>query len=334
MMDNSHNRIVRFHELGDASVLKIENLPLSEPEEGELRIRVEAIGLNRAEIMFRTGNYLEQPAFPSRLGYEAAGVVEALGAGVTGFTIGDRVSTIPAFSLGKYGVYGDTAIVPASAVAHYPDNLSPIEGTSIWMQYLTAYGGLITIGNLSKDTVLLVTAASSSVGIATIQMAKMLGAVVIAVTRGAEKRDCLLSAGADHVIATNEEDLVASVMKHTLDRGFDLAFDPIGGPMLSMLGKAASTGATIIEYGALAPEPTTYPLFDALSKSLTIRGYVLFEITTDPLSLADAKKFIYSGLQSKKLTPVIDRVFPLTEIATAHRYMESNRQFGKIVVEV
>lgn len=284
--------------------------------------------------MFRTGTYLEQPELPSRLGYEAAGIVEALGAGVTEFTIGDRVSTIPAFSQGKYGVYGETAIVPACAVAHYPENLSPLEGTAIWMQYLTAYGGLIRIGNLNEGSVLLVTAASSSVGIAAIQMGKMLGAVVIATTRGADKRKFLLSVGADHVIVTDDEDLVTSVMEHTSEKGFDLAFDPIGGPMLSNLGEAAAVGATIIEYGALASEPTNYPLFAALSKSLTIRGYVLFEITTDPLSLAEAKQFIYSGLKSKKLAPVIDRVFPFAEIVAAHRFMESNRQLGKIVVEV
>lgn len=334
MKDNSHNRIVRFHRLGDASVLEIEHLPVTEPEEGELRIRVEAIGLNRAEIMFRTGTYLEQPELPSRLGYEASGIVEALGTGVTEFTIGDRVSTIPAFSQGKYGVYGETAIVPASAVAHYPANLSSIEGTAIWMQYLTAYGGLIKVGNLKEGAVLLITAASSSVGIAAIQVAKMLGTIVIATTRGTDKRDLLLSAGADHVIATDEEDLVASVMKYTSGKGFDLAFDPIGGPMLSSLGEAAAVGATIIEYGALAAEPTTYPLIAALGKSLTIRGYVLFEITTNKQRLAEAKEFIYSGLKSKQLTPVIDHVFPFDEIVSAHRHMESNRQLGKIVVKV
>jgi NADPH:quinone reductase-like Zn-dependent oxidoreductase len=334
MKNNTHSRIVRFHKLGDASALKIEHLPVSEPEEGELRIRVEAIGLNRAEIMFRTGTYLEQPELPSRLGYEAAGIVEALGTGVTGFAIGDRVSTIPAFSQSKYGVYGETAVVPASAVSHYPDNLSPSEGTAIWMQYLTAYGGLIKVGNLKQGAVLLVTAASSSVGIAAIQVAKMLGAVVIATTRGADKRAFLLSAGADHVIATDEEELMKSVMEHTSGRGFDLAFDPIGGPMLSILGEAAAVGGTIIEYGALSNEPTTYPLFAALGKSLTIRGYVLFEITTNQHILAEAKEFIYTGLKSKKLAPVIDRVFTFDDITSAHRYMESNRQLGKIVVEI
>ena len=114
-------KIVRFHETGGANVLKVEDLPLKEPGEGEVRLKVEAIGLNRAEVMFREGQYLENPEFPSRLGYEAAGIVDAVGPGTDDIQVGDRVSTIPSFSMGKYGVYGEWAIVPDYAVASYPD---------------------------------------------------------------------------------------------------------------------------------------------------------------------------------------------------------------------
>ncbi len=106
-------RIVRFHETGGAEVLKIEELPLVEPGEGEVRLKVEAIGLNRAEVMFRQGHYLEPPQLPSRIGYEAAGIVDAVGPGTTGVAIGHRVSTIHSFSIGAYGVYGVSAVVPA-----------------------------------------------------------------------------------------------------------------------------------------------------------------------------------------------------------------------------
>ena len=334
MMETTKSKVVRFHETGNANVLKIETLPISEPGEGDIRIKVEAIGLNRAEIMFREGRYLEVPEFPSRLGYEASGVVVALGEGVGGFSIGDRVSTIPSFSQGKYGVYGETATVPVTAVAHYPANLSAIEGAAIWMQYLTAYGGLIEVGNLTTEDVLLMTAASSSVGLAAIQIAKHIGATVVAVTRGKDKRQLLLDAGADHVIATNDENLVESLLSLTDGKGANLVFDPVGGPMLSQLAEAAAAGATIIEYGALSPEPTVYPLFAALGKGLTVRGYVLFEITTNPEKLAKAKQYVFNGLESGALKPVIDRDFEFKDIADAHRYMESNTQFGKIIVTV
>ena len=327
-------KIVRFHETGDADVLKIEDLPLTEPGRGEVRLKVEAIGLNRAEVMYRQGMYLVSPELPSRIGYEAAGRIDALGPDVSGFKIGDRVSTIPAFTMGRYGVYGESAVVPAQAVARYPEALSPVEGTAIWMQYLTAYGALIEFGGLDKAHAVLITAASSSVGLAAIQVVKSIGAKAVATTRGPDKKSFLLEAGADHVIVTNEEDLAVMVREVTGGRGADLIFDPVAGPFLEKLAQAAAPGAFICEYGFLSGAPTPYPLLDALSKGLTIRGYTLFEILKEPESFAAGKQFVYDGLASGALKPVIDRTFTLDQIVEAHRYMESNRQKGKIVVTV
>ena len=327
-------KIVRFYETGSADVLKIEELPQTEPAEGEVRLKVEAIGLNRAEVMFRKGQYLEAPELPSRLGYEAAGIVDAVGPGTRDIDIGNRVSTIPAFSMGKYGVYGESAIVPYQAAAHYPDNLSAAEGASIWMQYLTAYGALVEIGQLKDRDSVVITAASSSVGLAAIQITKAAGALAIATTRGADKKQFLLDAGADRVIVTDDEDLVEKVMAGTSGKGANLIFDPVGGPLLEALADAASPGATIFEYGALSPAPTIFPLLTALQKGLIIRGYTLFEIVRDAKRFARAKQYVYAGLESGALSPVIDSTFPLEAIADAHRYMESNQQKGKIVVIV
>ena len=327
-------KIVRFYETGGAEVLKIEELPLVEPGEGEVRLAVEAIGLNRAEVMFRQGQYLENPELPSRLGYEAAGIVDAVGPGVSGIQIGDRVSTIPSFSIGTYGVYGESAVVPAYAVAQYPDSLSPVEGAAIWMQYLTAFGALIEFGQLQKDACVLITAGSSSVATGRDSDRK--------VCRGARhrhhsrRRKEILShgRGADHVIVTDEEDLVESVMAITSGKGVSMVFDPVAGPLLEKLADAAAPGATIFEYGALSPAPTTFPLFPALAKGLTVRGYTMFEIVKNPERLARGKRFVYDGLESGALKPIIDRTFPLENIVEAHRYMESNQQKGKIVVTV
>jgi NADPH:quinone reductase-like Zn-dependent oxidoreductase len=331
---NAMPKIIRFYETGGPEVLKIEEAPLVEPGAGEVRLKVEAIGLNRAEVMFRQGHYLETPVLPSRLGYEAAGIVDALGPGASGVNIGDRVSTVPSFSIGTYGVYGESAIVPAYAAARYPENLSPAEGAAIWMQYLTAFGALIEFGHLQKGDTVLISAASSSVGLAAIQIARSVGATAIAITRGADKKAFLLGAGADHVIATDEQDLVEGVLAVTAGKGAGMAFDPVAGALLGDLAGAAAPGATIFEYGALSPVPTTFPLFAALAKGLTVRGYTLFEIVKHPERLARGKQFIYSGLESGALKPIIDRTFPLESIVEAHRYMESNQQKGKIVVEV
>jgi len=327
-------KIVRFHETGGPDVLKIEDLPLTQPGEGEVRLKVEALGLNRAEVMFRQGRYLEAPELPSRLGYEAAGIIDAVGPGTSDIHIGDRVSTIPAFSMGKHGVYGESATVPSYAVARYPDNLSPTEGAAIWMQYLTAFGALINTGRLKEGDAVVITAASSSVGLAAIQITKAAGALAIATTRGAEKKQFLLDAGADHVIVTNEEDLAETVMAITAGEGAHLIFDPVAGPLLETLAEAAASGAMILEYGALSPAPTIFPLLSALKKGLTVRGYTLFELVKDAESLARGKEYIYRGLGSGALKPLIDRTFALDAIVDAHRYMESNQQKGKIVVTV
>ena len=165
-----------------------------------------------------------------------------------------------------------------------------------------------------------------------IEIAKAEGATSIAVTRTAAKKADLLKAGADHVIVTDEEDLVARVNEITSGKGARIVFDPIGGRILEALAQAASKHGIIFEYGALAPEPTPYPLFTALSKFLTIRAYTLFEVAANPEEYAKARKYIYERLAAGKFKVTIDKKFPFTEIADAHRYMESNSHIGKIVL--
>jgi NADPH:quinone reductase len=328
------SRIVRFHRTGGPEVLQIDELDIGAPQAGEIRLRVRALGLNRAESMFRSGAYLETPGLPAKLGYEAAGEIEAIGPGVSGFAVGDAVSTIPAFSMTHYGVYGDAAIVPAHAVVRHPANLSWSEAAAIWMQYLTAYGALIECGHLAQGDAVIITAASSSVGLAAIQIVNSLGGTAIATTRTGAKREALLRAGAKYVIATEEQDLAAEVMRLTGGQGARIAFDPVCGPGVEALAAAMGEGGSIFLYGALASAPTPFPLFPALAKNLTLRAYTLFSITRDPKTLERGKRFVLDGLASGKFKPLIARSFPLEEIVEAHRYLESNQQVGKIVVTV
>lgn len=331
---NDTAKIVRFHQTGGAEMLRLEDLPIPEPGKGEVRLRVKAIGLNRAEVMFRTGRYLVNPVFPSKLGYEASGIVEAAGPGVDPILIGKTMSSVPSFPANVYGTYGEVAILPADALAAYPPKLSYEEGTSIWMQYLTAYGALMHFGKLGKDDNVLITAASSSVGIAAIEIAKAEGAVSIATTRSAAKKQELLAVGADHVIVTGDEDLVACVTEITGGKGARVIFDPIAGSGIEALAKAAAQNGTIFVYGALAKEPTIYPLFTALSKRLVIQAYTIFQVAGDPQLREQAERYIYKHLEDGTFVPRIDRIFPLAQIVEAHRYMESNQQIGKIVVTV
>jgi NADPH:quinone reductase-like Zn-dependent oxidoreductase len=325
-------KIVRFHKSGGPEVLQFDEVPLPEPARGEVRLRVKALGINRAESMFRLNQYLEAPIFPAKLGYEASGIVDAVGPGVDAEWVGKIASTVPPFSLNTYGVYGEVAIVPATHLAAYPEKLSFEEGASIWMQYITAYGALIYLGHMTKGDFVLITAASSSVGLAAIEIVKAEGAISIVTTRTSKKKAELLALGADHVIVTEEEDLVARVTEITGGKGARLIFDPIAGKGLETLAAAAADTGIIFEYGALATEPTPYPLFLALAKHLTIKGYVLGEVVGDPEAFVRAKKYIFDHITAGNFKPRIDKVFPFAQIVEAHRYMESNVQIGKIVV--
>ena len=262
------------------------------------------------------------------------GLVESVGAGVEGLKVGDAVSTAPAFSQNQYGVYGELAVVPAAAVMKHPPSLSWEQAAAVWMQYLTAYGALIGIADLKAGETVLIPAASSSVGIAASQIANMVGAIPVALTRTGKKRQSLLDLGFRHVIATDEQDLVAEVRRLTHDKGARVVFDPVGGPTVAKLTAAMAPRGILFQYGALSTDPTPLPLMDVLGKSLTIRGYVLFEITGDAAKLKRAEQFVVNGLSSGKLTPVIAKTFPLDQIVEAHRYLESNEQIGKIVVTV
>jgi NADPH:quinone reductase-like Zn-dependent oxidoreductase len=327
-------KIVRFHRLGGPENLQLDELPSQQPGKGEVRLRVHAVGLNRAESMFYHGQYLEQPQLPSRLGYEAAGVVEAVGEGVDQGWIGQTVATIPGFSMTRYGTLGEEAVIPATALGKYPSNLTPVQAAAIWMQYLTAYGALVHVGAVKAGDFVSIPAASSSVGLAAIQMVRDAGATAIAVTRTRAKREELLVLGAHHVIVSEEEDYVVRVREITGGQGVRLTFDPVAGPGVETLARAAARGGIIFEYGLLSGQPTPFPIFEALSNALSIRGYMLMEITLDQDKLKTATRYVYDRLADGRFAPKVAKTFPLPQVAEAYSYLESNEQIGKVVITV
>ncbi|MER9234524.1 zinc-dependent alcohol dehydrogenase family protein [Mesorhizobium sp. M0622] len=327
-------RVVRFYELGGPEVLRIENVDMPAPGPGEVQIRVKAFGINRAEALLRSGTYIQTAPSPSGLGLEAAGIVETVGEGVDGFAPGDAVSVVPPLSMVRWPAYGEIATYPAELVVKHPPSLSLEEAAAAWMQYLTSYGALIDIAKLGREDFVVITAASSSIGLAAIQIANMVGATPIAVTRTSAKKRALLEVGAAHVIASAEEDLEARLKEIAGPEDIRVVFDAVGGPIFEPLTAAMARGGILIEYGGLSPEPTPFPLFAVLAKTLTLRGYLVHEITSDPAKLEAAKAFIFDGLMSGSLKPVISRTFSFDQIVEAHRFLESNEQFGKIVVTV
>ncbi|HEP8861221.1 zinc-dependent alcohol dehydrogenase family protein [Pseudomonas aeruginosa] len=328
------SKVVVFNQTGGAEVLDFQDIQVPAPAANEVQIRVRAIGINRAEIMYRRGQYIYPPVFPARLGYEASGVVEAVGEDIHEFAPGDSVSVIPAFSFHDYGMYGKVVNAPGHAVVKHPESLSFEEAAACWMMYITAFGALVEYADIKPGDNVLINAASGCVGQAAIQIANWRGAKPIAMTRTSEKRDLLLKLGAAAVIASQEQDLVAEIERITNGAGVRVVFDPVGGPGVGKIAQAMSPRGIFFQYGLLDIRDLTIPLSAILGRRLTFRGYDIFEITADCEKLARAKQFLTEGLKSGQLKPPIDKVFPFAEIAKAHEYMEACGHVGKIVVTV
>lgn len=328
-------KVVRFHRLGSPEVLQIEDLPLQTPGRGEVRLRVEAFGLNRSESQMRQGSYpMLDATMPSRVGKEAVGVVEAVGQGVEDVAVGARVTTIPCFDMNKHGVYGETAVVPAFALGPVPAGLTTVEAAAIWQQYLTAYGPLVEYSHIKPGSFVLVTAATASVGHACIQIARALGASVIATTRNPAKIDGLRRTGAEHVIIGDGVGLAAEVMNITGGHGADVIVDSISGSIVNELAEAGAYRSKLFLYGRLNEDPTPFPLITCMKKGMAIQGYTLWEVVRDPEMMRRAQAFIVGALESGRFRPVIDRVFRLDQIREAHAYMDGNLASGKLVVTV
>jgi NADPH:quinone reductase-like Zn-dependent oxidoreductase len=325
-------RSVRIHEFGDADVLRIEDIVTGEPGTGEVRLRVHAIGLNRTEVTLRSGRSPVRPALPSSIGFEAAGVIEALGPDVSGVAVGDRVALVPAYGAAQYALYGEVSLAPARSLVEIPSHVSFSEAAATWAAYGAAWGGLVAIGKLAAGQTVVIPAASSSVGLAAIQIANRLHARSIALTRTSAKADALLGHGAAAVIATAEQDVVAEIKRLTDNEGAHLVFDPVGGSAFRHLVRATRNGGVLILYGALATDPTVLAPFDIFARDVTIRGLALPSLARDDAQLAALKRFVSDGLADRTLRPTIVRTFAFDEIVDAHRFIEAGDHIGKVVV--
>jgi NADPH:quinone reductase-like Zn-dependent oxidoreductase len=303
-------QIVRFHENGGPEVLRVEEGDPGEPGPGEVLLKIDAIGLNRSEAAFRGGHYLVKAPLPCKVGIEASGTITKVGAGVEGWAVGDAVN----------------------ALLKIPEGIDPVQSAATWMAYLTAYGGMVESGALKAGEFVIITAASSSVGLAAIQIAKDFGAIPIGATRGSSKAEAIRAAGAAHVIATDEQDIVAEVQRITDGKGVTLIFDPVGGPYAEKLAECLTDEGVLIIYGGLANAPMTFPRHVAIRRNLTIRGYSIFALVGDKKRLAAAQDYLTPRLRDGRFTMPIATRIPLADAAEAHRVLEANQHIGKIVM--
>jgi NADPH:quinone reductase-like Zn-dependent oxidoreductase len=324
-------RTIRFHQTGAPDVLRFEDIPIGDPGEGEVRIAVDAIGLNRGEAAFRAGEYLVAPVLPSRLGSEAVGRVLALGSGVEGLETGQRVSVLPTFPQGQYGVYAAETIVPRHSLIAVPQQWDDMRAASVWVAFLTAWGGLIEEARLKTDDVVVITAAASNVGLAAIQIARSVGAIPVATVRSEAKVDAVKSAGAASVVLPSD-DLHAAIRDAGSGQGVRVVFDAVGGPLAETLMDLMAARGLMIVYGGLGGLPTPFPRRSAMRKNIAMLGYNFFELLRNGARLEAACSSIIEGLDSGRFIAHINRVFAFDEMVAAHAYLEKNVGVGKIVV--
>ncbi|TXD82674.1 zinc-dependent alcohol dehydrogenase family protein [Subsaximicrobium wynnwilliamsii] len=325
--------VIRFHKTGELDVLALENVTMEDPENDEVLFKVDAFALNRADVLHYQGFHTTVPDFPSRIGSEATGEVVKVGNKVTDFKVGDRVTSIP-FNTAKYGVQGEYAVVPQDYLTKAPKNLTVEEACSIWMQYSTAYFALFHIGSVKKGDYVFIPAISSSAGYGCFELARDAGAIAICSTRTSVKKEELKQLGIDHLIVTKEEPVEKRLMEITNGKGVSFVYDPVAGAFCDEYLEALSTGAVVIIYGLLDPNPTLFPLVPLIRKKATMDAYSQFNHVEDIVKLNECKAYILDRVGKGAIKPVVSKVFDFKDYKKAYEYMLSNQQVGKIVVRV
>ncbi|MFD2230536.1 zinc-dependent alcohol dehydrogenase family protein [Alkalimarinus sediminis] len=338
-------RALTFKQLGPIEAIELSQIPLQRPGKGQVRIKLTSAGLNRADTLFPEGRYFFKPAFTSaysqnttaealfcRLGFEGAGIIDEVGEQVD-YQVGDRVAITPlALDVCQQGCFAEYGIYEASSLIPTPEALSDQEAAAIWMQYLTAWGGLVLDGNLQAGQSVVITAASSSVGIAAIQIGNMLGATTIATTTNVDKVQQLKQLGAQYVINMKSDDYVEQIKAITNDKGTDLVFDAVAGPDIRYLVQGSSRGGKIIIQGMLDRRPMEIHPGVLMKRLLTITGFTLDKLIENKEQLQKAIDQITNGINQQQLTPVIAQMFKLDQFNEAFALLKSNKHTGKIVI--
>jgi NADPH2:quinone reductase len=320
-------KAIRIHKFGDTEdVLQYEDVPVPEPKADEIRIKVEAAALNRADLSLRKGAYRISPdQLPVIPGREFAGTIDKLGPDVGELTAGQRVVGYP--SLGGYAEY---AVAKTSEVRPAPDGVTSAQAAAVPTVFLTAWFGLLTDGNLKAGEWLLVQGGSSGVGTAAIQIAKHLGAKVITTTGSEEKARRLRKLGADVTIDVSQNDFLPEVMRVTNNRGVDVVLEMIGGEVYQKSLQALAPGGRLFSIGgAFGTIPDSAPNLTEGRKAT--RFSITNHLKAKPEDFKQLDELLRL-VQQKKFQVVIDKSFPLAETRAAQRYLEGRDHFGKVML--
>lgn len=319
-------KAVLFHELGGPEVLKLGEAPMPEPKPGWIRMKVHAAGINFADTLFRQGQYLMKPNLPDIPGLEAAGVVDAVGPGVSGLQPGMRVTAI------GVKTYAEYCAVSAAQVMPLPDHVNYEEGAAFPIQTLTAYHMLHTAHQTTSGQTVVVHSAAGGVGIVAVQIAKAAGARVIGTVSSNSKFDLVKQYGADEVVNYTTTDFSEEVLKLTDKRGADLILDAVGKPTLEKGVKCLAPFGHLILYGRAGGIPEPLQLMSLFQKSAKVSGFVLYTVSSMPDKHKEGIERSFQLMQEGKLKLLIGKSYPLADAAEAHRHMESRGSVGKLVL--
>ena len=329
---------------GGPEVLQVRDAPDPTPGPGDVRIAVRAAGVNFADVMARLGLYPDAPPLPAVVGYEVAGVVDAVGPGVTGLRPGDRV-----LALTRFGGYASAVVVSAAQTLATPASLTDVEAAAVPVNYLTAFIALYRLANVGADETVLIYGAGGGVGIAATQLAKLRKARVIG-TASTSKIDAIRALGVDHAVDHRRNDVAAEVRRLTSGRGADVILDPIGGRqfavsygLLAPLGRLVIYGVSSLASGerrslwraarTLLAMPAFRPL-SLMNQNRAVLGLNLGHLWGEATQLRAGMDAIVQEFDAGRLRPVVAATFPLERAGDAHRYLQSRANIGKVVLTV
>lgn len=316
---------------GGPDVLQLGEVPTPQPTETQLLVDIGATALNRADLIQRRGGYPPPSGESEILGLEIAGIVSGMGTKVTGFKNGDRV-----FGLVGGGGYAEKAVIDYRMAMLIPNKWSFEQAAAVPEVYFTANENIFTLSRLAAGETILIHAGGSGVGTAGIQIAHHVGARVFVTVGSSVKIERCVTLGAIAGINYKQSDFVTEIERLTGGEGVDVVLDFIGAPYLSKNLQILKTKGRLSQVGLMGGSSTEIDLGMVMRKRLQINGSVMRPQSLEE-KIAITQRFVerwFPELKTGKLQPVIDTVFPLSQVQDAHAYMEANRNFGKIILKV
>jgi NADPH2:quinone reductase len=319
-------KAVVFEKLGGPEVMKIADVPKPEVKPGFVLVKVRAAGINFADTLFRQGKYAMQPKLPDTPGLEAAGEIEAVGAGVANLRPGQRVA-----ALGSK-MYAEYALAPAAQVIPIPNSISFEHAAAVPVQVLTAWHILHTAHRTGPGQTVLVHSAAGGVGIIAVQIAKAAGARVIGTVSSASKAALVKEYGADDAINYATGDFAAEANRLTNGRGVDLILDAVGATTMDKGLTCLAPFGHLVLYGRAGGPPEPLNVFKLFEKSIKVSGFVLYTVAAVPDVMRRGIEESFKLIAEGKVKLLVGKSFPLAQAAEAHKFMESRQSTGKLVL--